>query len=75
MFECTLGQAALLKKVLDAIVGLVKDCNFDVTHEGLSAQAMDGSHVALIALNLRSDGFEAYRCDRSLSLGMPPPCM
>lgn len=31
---------------------------------------MDSSHVALVALLLRSEGFEHYRCDRNLSLGM-----
>ncbi|KAE8799112.1 proliferating cellular nuclear antigen [Hordeum vulgare] len=31
---------------------------------------MDSSHVALVALLLRSEGFEHYRCDRNLSMGM-----
>lgn len=31
---------------------------------------MDSSHVSLVSLKLRSDGFEHYRCDRNLSMGM-----
>ena len=31
---------------------------------------MDSSHVSLCALLLRSDGFDHYRCDRSMSLGL-----
>ena len=31
---------------------------------------MDSSHVSLVAMQLRSDGFEHYRCDRNLSMGM-----
>ena len=31
---------------------------------------MDSSHVSLVALLMRSDGFEAYRCDRPISLGI-----
>ncbi|PNX85517.1 proliferating cell nuclear antigen large form protein [Trifolium pratense] len=31
---------------------------------------MDSSHVALVALLLRSEGFEHYRCDHNLSMGM-----
>ncbi|KAI5018435.1 hypothetical protein ZWY2020_043323 [Hordeum vulgare] len=31
---------------------------------------MDSSHVALVALLLRSEGFENYRYDRNLSMGM-----
>lgn len=33
-------------------------------------QAMDASHVSLCSLNLRSDGFDHFRCDRSISLGL-----
>lgn len=31
---------------------------------------MDTSHVTLVSLMMRDDGFEHYRCDRSLSLGL-----
>jgi proliferating cell nuclear antigen len=31
---------------------------------------MDNSHVALVALMLRSDGFDPYWCDRNLPLGL-----
>ena len=31
---------------------------------------MDTSHVALVSLSLSSEGFEAYRCDTNLVLGL-----
>lgn len=31
---------------------------------------MDSSHVSLVTLQLKSDGFDHYRCDRSLALGI-----
>lgn len=31
---------------------------------------MDNSHVSLVSLTLRCDGFDKYRCDRNLSMGM-----
>ncbi|KAL1131771.1 hypothetical protein AAG570_011384 [Ranatra chinensis] len=31
---------------------------------------MDNSHVSLVSLNLRNDGFDKYRCDRNLSMGI-----
>ena len=49
---------------------LVNDANFDCSSTGFSLQAMDSSHVALVSLLLRSEGFEHYRCDRSMSRGM-----
>ncbi|KAG6550965.1 hypothetical protein Mapa_007580 [Marchantia paleacea] len=70
MLELRLVQGGLLKKVLDAIKDLVTDANFDCNESGFQLQAMDSSHVALVALLLRSDGFEQYRCDRNISMGM-----
>ncbi|XP_050147340.1 proliferating cell nuclear antigen-like [Malus sylvestris] len=59
-----------LKKVLESIKDLVNDANFDYSSSDFSLQAMDSSHVALVALLLRSEGFEHYRCDRNISMGM-----
>jgi len=70
MFEARMQQAGLLKKVLDAIKDLVEQANFECTSSGVQLQAMDSSHVSLVSLLLRADGFEHYRCDRSLSLGI-----
>ncbi|GAA5968980.1 hypothetical protein JCM11641_000798 [Rhodosporidiobolus odoratus] len=70
MFEARLDQAELLKKVLDAVKELVTDANFDCSDEGIKLQAMDNSHVALVSLNLARSGFDKYRCDRDMSLGM-----
>ncbi|PON87573.1 Proliferating cell nuclear antigen, PCNA [Trema orientale] len=70
MLELRLVQGGLLKKVLESLKDLVNDANFDCSASGFSLQAMDSSHVALVALLLRSEGFEHYRCDRNLSLGM-----
>ena len=70
MFEARLIQGGLLKRVLESVKDLVNDANFDCSSTGFSLQAMDSSHVSLVALMLRSDGFEHYRCDRSISMGM-----
>jgi len=70
MFEATLAEASVLKKVLDAIKDLVTEANFDCNTEGISLQAMDTSRVALVSFFLQADGFAEYRCDRSLSLGI-----
>jgi proliferating cell nuclear antigen len=33
-------------------------------------QAMDNSHVALVAVKLDKDGFRSYRCDHPMPLGV-----
>ncbi|EFA75600.1 proliferating cell nuclear antigen [Heterostelium album PN500] len=70
MFEAKLIQASLLKKILEPIKDLVESANFDCSPSGISLQAMDSAHVTLINLLLRTDGFETYNCERSLSLGL-----
>ena len=52
MFEAKLAEAIVLKKIIDAIKDLVTDVNIDATPNGISLQAMDSSHVALVSLTL-----------------------
>jgi len=70
MFEAKLSQAALLKKVLESMKDLVTETNFDCSSSGIALQAMDSSHVSLISLLLRNDGFEKFQCHRPVSLGL-----
>jgi hypothetical protein len=53
-----------------AIKELVTDANFECNEEGINLQAMDNSHVALVAVNLESKSFKRYRCDRPIPLGV-----
>jgi len=70
MFEARLLQAGIMKKLMDSIKDLVTDANFDCSSNGITLQAMDSSHVSLVALQLKSEGFAHYRADRSIPLGI-----
>ena len=70
MFHAKLNEGLLIKKLIDSIKDLVSDINLEISQSGISFQAMDSSHVALAALNLSSEGFEEYRCDKALTLGV-----
>lgn len=70
MFEARLAQSLILKKVLEAVKELLNEASFDCSDSGIQLQAMDNSHVSLVSLTLRSDGFEKFRCDRNLTMGM-----
>ena len=71
MLEATITSASLLKKLIDAIKDFVTEANWECDSQGISLQAMDTSHVALVALLLKSDGFDGgYRCDRNMTLGI-----
>jgi len=69
MFEARLTQGRVFKQLIEALKDLVQDANVDCSEDGLSIQAMDSSHVSLVAVELRSGGFDHYRCDRTISLG------
>lgn len=70
MLEAKLGDGQIFKKIVDALKELVNEANFDCNAAGISLQAMDTTHVALASLLLRQDGFENYRCDRNIPLGI-----
>ena len=70
MFECTLGNGELFKKIVAALSDLVEQGNFMVDTNMISFQGMDSSHVSLVALQLKENGFDPYRCDRDICLGI-----
>lgn len=70
MFEARLLQGNLLKKVLDAIKELLNEASWDCSDYGIQLKAMDNSHVSLVSLNLHAEGFDKYRCDRNIMMGM-----
>lgn len=70
MLEAQVQQASLWKRLVDCINGMVNEANFDCNPGGLSIQAMDSSHVALVHLLLRDDCFTKYQCERNSILGL-----
>jgi len=70
MFQARLEQGVILKKIVEAMKELVTSVNIEVSGSGLSIQAMDSSHVALVALNLKEGGFQSYRCLKDMTLGL-----
>lgn len=70
MIVC-IGRSNLFAgQVVDAIKDLVQDCNFDCNDSGIALQAMDNSHVALVSMMLKAEGFSPFRCDRNIALGV-----
>jgi len=70
MFEARLVQGHLLKKVLDSLKDLLRQATWNCSDTGIQLQAMDTSHVSLVSVSLRPEGFDKFRCDRQLSMGM-----
>ena len=70
MFEARLEDSSLFKKIIESIKDLVKMVNIDVNNKGISIQAMDSCHVALVSLSLREKAFAYYTCQKPLTLGL-----
>ena len=58
-----------MKKVLESLKDLLNEATWDCADTGIQLQAMDNSHVSLVSVLLRADGFDKFRCDRQLSMG------
>ena len=70
MFEATVDQSDLWKKILEPIKEVVNEANFECSPSGIQLQSMDASHVSLVSILLRSDGFKSYNCSRNFNLGI-----
>jgi len=70
MFRAQMREGGVLKKIVEAIKDIVSNVNIDAGPNGISMQAMDPSHVALVNLSLKAEGFSDYRADKTFPLGI-----
>lgn len=70
MFEAKLAEVAILKKITEAIKDIINVVNINASPNGLEFQAMDLSHVALVSLCLKPEGFQSYKADKNFTLGI-----
>ena len=70
MFQAKIKDVVIFKKIIDSLSALVNEVNLEATSTGLSLQAMDSAHVSLVALKMKEEGFEEYRCDKNTTLGL-----
>jgi len=65
-----LKNGEILTKIIAAVSEIIVDANIDCRREGMSLQAMDSSHVSLVSMLLRAEGFEPWECENSCQLGV-----
>jgi len=70
VLEACLKNGEVLRKIISAISEIVTDANFDCREQGMSLQAMDSSHVSLVSMLLRAEGFEPWKCENSVQIGI-----
>ena len=47
--------------MLESLKDLLTEATWDCADTGIQLQAMDNSHVSLVSVILRADGFDKYR--------------
>uniref|UniRef100_A0A4X2MBR6 DNA sliding clamp PCNA n=1 Tax=Vombatus ursinus TaxID=29139 RepID=A0A4X2MBR6_VOMUR len=63
-------EADLKDQSLEALKDFINEACWDISSGGVNLQSMDSSHISLVQLTLRSEGFDTYRCDRNLDMGV-----
>ena len=63
------GKPFAEDKLIEAIKDLVQEASLDCSESSMSLQAIDTSHVSLVSLLMRCEGFETYIRDRNINIG------
>jgi proliferating cell nuclear antigen len=59
-----------LRAVVEAIKPIVDEAVFTATSEGITFRAMDASHVSLLDISWKRDGFIEYECNEEITFGV-----
>ena len=64
-FNLSNVRCNVLKSVFESINGLLDDVRLNFTPEGVYVVDMDNANISLISIELKSDLFDEYECDRT----------
>jgi proliferating cell nuclear antigen len=59
-----------LRAVVEAIKPIVDEAVFTATSDGITFRAMDASHVSLLDISWKRDGFLEYECNEEVTFGV-----
>ena len=59
-----------LRTVVEAIKPIVDEAVFTATSDGITFRAMDASHVSLLDISWKRDGFLEYECNEEVTFGV-----
>jgi len=59
-----------LRVVVESIKPIVDEAVFTATSEGIAFRAMDASHVSLLDISWKRDGFIDYECNEEITFGV-----
>ncbi|BBI30486.1 proliferating cell nuclear antigen [Acanthamoeba castellanii medusavirus] len=68
--QVELTDSLILGNIVKSIKDVVQDFNISISREGMRVVQMDSSHVALVDLELRADGFDRFEVARPFTIGV-----
>lgn len=60
----------ILKGIIEALEGIIDECNFIITKEAFIVEMMDPSRVCMIRLVLKSGDFDEYKITEEATIGL-----
>ena len=69
-FRAVYPNAKEFKRIMDVMGALVGEVCIEPSSDGISARAMDPSHVAMVNFEMASSEFEEYSCDDDHLIGL-----
>lgn len=64
MFRIVCSDINLFKSAFGAIANIVNEVEMEIDSDGIRLNAIDGSHVTFVHLNIDEPSFDLYECDK-----------
>lgn len=64
------NRTGLFRKIIESAADIADDVDIKLSSRGLSIQFMDQMNVTMMDVLLNVPGFDKYRCDKELTLGL-----
>ena len=70
MFSASISDTKAWKNSIEAIAALIDEGTLNITGDGLKLRAMDPSQIALVDFELPASGFDEYKAEGEVNIGV-----
>ncbi|QPB44509.1 proliferating cell nuclear antigen [Medusavirus stheno T3] len=68
--QVELADSLALYNIVKAVKDVIQDFNISISPAGMRVTQMDSSHVALVDVELRAEGFDRFEVERPFTIGV-----
>jgi len=70
MFSSKLNKGIIFKNILLSVEGLFDDFEMNISFQGISIHKMDKTKIYLACIELKSEGFQEFKCEKSVNIAI-----